>query len=310
MNWENQTPHILPTERYGLDQLLRDLDAMCGDHPGKAAWEILGTSGEGRPIPLLRLGNEKAKFHCLVQGAIHAREHMNAWLLMALADDLLERGLPEGVCWYILPMMNPDGAAVSQSGTLNERQREIYEADLASGRTTEEPERYARRWKANGFGVDLNRNFPAGWEPILDPIEPASERYKGEIPFSAPETKLLRDYTLSRKFDVTLSYHSTGSVIYWEFGKRQPVNDLSRSLGEAVGAVTGYPLEGCDSLEGAGYKDWVMEDLGIPSLTIETGVGDAPLAAAEMEDIFRRNQNVLPAVAAWLEERERKKDVY
>lgn len=287
---------------YGYERMNADISRLCAAYPDKIRMEEIGISEQGRPIPVLCLGTENAGHQVLIQGAIHGREHMTAWLLMAMAEYWLEKGLPENACWHVIPMSNPDGVLVSQSGCLDEGQREIYERDLARGLTELPPERYAARWKANGLGVDLNRSFPSGWEPIHGPEEPSSERYKGKTPFEAVEAQALRDYTLNHSFDVTLSYHATGSVLYWEFGSRQEVNAASYSLGEAVSAVTGYPLEGCSSLEGGGYKDWVMEKLGIPSLTVEIGRQDAPLPEEERFDIFERNKGLLPCVARWLAE--------
>ena len=89
----------------------------------------------GREIPVLRLGPSDAAYHVLLQGSIHGREHMTAWLLMALADDWAGRGLPGdgAICWHIVPMANPDGVAISQSGTLDEAQLAIYDADVQAG---------------------------------------------------------------------------------------------------------------------------------------------------------------------------------
>ena len=70
---------------------------------------------------------------------------------------------------------------------------------------------------------------------------------------------------------------------------------------EAVSAVTGYSLEGNFSGSCAGYKDWAMDELEIPSLTIEIGVGDSPLSLRECYSIFMRNQKILPAIADWLQ---------
>ncbi|MBQ9858848.1 MAG: peptidase, partial [Oscillospiraceae bacterium] len=131
--------------------------------------------------------------------------------------------------------------------------------------------------------------------------EPASAFFKGETEFSTAEARILRDYTLRYDFDVTISYHSSGSIIYWQYGDKQPVNDLSHQLGEAVNAVTGYPLIGSDSVDGAGYKDWVMNSLEIPSLTVEIGSEDSPLSERELYSVFARNYMVLPAIAGWLQ---------
>lgn len=65
--------------------------------------------------------------------------------------------------------------------------------------------------------------------------------------------------------------------------------------------VTGYPLEESSSVDGAGYKDWAIDSLDIPSLTIEVGCGDTPLAQRELYSVFVRNRSVLPEVARWLQ---------
>jgi hypothetical protein len=149
--------------------------------------------------------------------------------------------------------------------------------------------------------VDPNKNFPAGWELIDDRSEPSSEQYQGTEPFSAAEAAALRDYTLKYDFDTTISYHATGSFIFWKYGWKEPVNTQSHSLAEAVSVVTGYPPIGNDGIDGAGYKDWAMNTLEIPSLTIEVGCEDTPLPEREMYSIFARNYRILPAIARWLQ---------
>ena len=55
------------------------------------------------------------------------------------------------------------------------------------------------------------------------------------------------------------------------------------------------------TVSGAGYKDWVMDALEIPSITIEIGVGDSPLEMREIYSIFVRNLQVFPTVAKWVQ---------
>ncbi len=292
------------TAAYTYEQMLADMEALKTLFPELVTLDSIGRSELGLEIPVLRIGNENAEYHVLLQGAIHGREHMTAWLLMAMADywlshDILSCG---EVCWHIIPMSNPDGVTISQSGTLNEIQEKIFESDLKLGYTESRVSEYATLWKANGLGVDINRNFPAGWEAADAREEPSSQLYRGGEPFSSAEARALRDYTLAYNFDATISYHAQGSVIYYEYGESQPVNSESESLAKAVRNITGYPLEGSEGVDGAGYKDWAMEELGIPSLTIEVGCGDAPLEEREMYSIFARNQDVLPAIAQWLQQ--------
>ena len=90
-------------------------------------------------------------------------------------------------------------------------------------------------------------------------------------------------------------------MIYAEYGDKQPVNSNSGSLALAVKEVTGYSIEGSNGLDGAGYKDWAIDALDIPSLTIEVGCQEAALAEREIYSIFARNYRVLPAIARWLQ---------
>jgi len=291
------------TQTYTYDQMLADMRALQMAYPELISLESAGRSEQGRQIMAVRLGDRNAKRHVLLQGAIHGREHATAWVMMAMVDYWLEHGLMGygDVCYHFIPMSNPDGVTISQSQQLGDAQYEIYRKDLANGDASEDVDYYASRWKANALGVDINRNFPAGWEKIAHRTEPSSQLYQGTAPFCSAEAKALRDYTLKYDFDVTISYHASGSCIYWEYGKKTGVNRESKSLGNAICAVTGYALEGSSGLDGGGYKDWVMDELQIPSLTIEIGCEDAPLSQRELCSILVRNYSVLPAIALWLQ---------
>lgn len=291
------------TNIYTYDMMISDIATLINQHPDRVEISSIGSSELGRSIPVLRIGNLDAETHILFQGAMHAREHMTAWLLMALTEYWLDFNIlgDEDVCYHIIPMVNPDGVTLSQTQTLTEDQREIYQNDLNHGHTNLGEKDYAAMWKANGVGVDLNRNFPSNWCNLYNRTGPSSEGYEGPTPFSASETIALRDYTYKYDFDATISYHSSGSIIYPEYGNKEPINSLSRSLANAVNKVTGYGSIGSSPNSGAGYKDWVMDELEIPSLTIEIGVEDSPLELREIYTIFVRNQQVLPAIYDWLQ---------
>ena len=293
---------VTPTETYTYDQMLADISALQQLYPKIVTTANIGLSELGRKIPVIRLGNIDAKYHVLMQGAMHGREHFTAWLLMALADISLSQGYTQEVCYHIIPMSNPDGVCISQSGTLDAMQDKIYETDLIDGYTTYDPVTYAQQWKANAMGIDLNRNFESGWDVSLERPDPSSEKYRGEKAFSAAESRALRDYTKQYPFNATISVHSHGSVIYYQYGSKQPVNDLSYSLALAAQAVTGYTPITYDGTTGAGYKDWAMDALGIPSLTLEIGCYNTPLAQQDIYNTFARCEELFPAINKWLQE--------
>ncbi len=276
---------------------------MQVQYPDIVSLGTIGASSMGREIPVLRIGSENSKYHILIQGAVHGREYMTAWLLMAMGEYWLGHDILSyaDVCYHIIPMVNPDGVVISQTQSLTDAQYTVYLSDREAGYTEDSEKIYAALWKANGLGTDINRNFPSGWEEIDDRKTPSSQKYRGEAPFSSPEASALRDYTLRYDFDATISYHASGSLIYYEYGTNRGVNVESESLASAVQTICGYTLESGEDTDGAGYKDWAMDALGIPSLTIEIGCEEAPLAEREMASVFVRNYRLLPALARWLE---------
>lgn len=295
------------TATYTYDAMMEDLNWFALRYPDIATVEVIGQSEMGLDIPVLRIGSEDAQYHVLFQAAIHGREHMTAWLAMALVDYWLDHNVAAygDVCYHIIPMSNPDGVNISQTATLTEEQKDIYRQDWRFGNTTENMPTYATHWKANALGVDLNQNFDAEWEKAARRSKPSSMRYKGESVFCASEARALRDYTLRYDFDVTISYHSEGSIIYYNYGDKQPVNDQCESLALHVSAFTGYDLKFTNSC--GGYKDWAIDDLEIPSLTIETGSYDPPLKLDDAYNIFFRNMQILPELARWIQALESEK---
>ncbi len=291
---------VAPTDVYSYEQMRSDMEALVRQHPETMSLSTLGTSELDRDIPVLLLGNPEGAHQIFFLGAVHGREHMTAWLLMALADAARGENW-EDVCLHIVPMVNPDGVTVSQTEELDDAQTAIFQGDRKAYRTYKEKEQYASLWKANGLGIDINRSFPCGWEDLDEvPAEPSSEGYPGEAPFQAAEARALRDYTLAHDFDATVSLHASGSLIYCEYGDRTAVNARSRDLARQVADLTGYPLRGSAGVTGAGYKDWAIDELGIPSLTIEIGCSDAPLHQRELHAIFARNLGLFETVSNWV----------
>lgn len=301
--FSNHLPVVIPTALYTYDQMQEDLLKMEDRYAGARSVSTIGTTEQGRSIPVIRIGSIRARYHVLLQGAVHGREHMTAWLLMAMADYWLENNILSygDVCYHIIPMVNPDGVTISQTGMLNDTQYEIYLRDRANGYTSQTQKDYAVLWKANGVGIDINRNFLSGWDTANGRAEPSSQQYRGEKPYSAIEAAALRDYTLQFAFDATISYHSSGSLIYYAYGNKKEVNERTRSFATSIKEISGYPLAGSSGVVGAGYKDWAIDALEIPSLTIEIGCGESPLSQQEIYSIFVRNYCVLPATARWIQ---------
>ena len=280
------------TAAYTYERMQRELETLQKMYPDTLQVEVIGYTHENRPIYAARAGDPAAGHHVLIQASIHAREHMTSLLAMRQLNRLLCRGVPKDVLVHILPMTNPDGVTISQKGQVTPELGAIYERDRSLGYTTQPIQSYLRTWKANAAGVDLNRNFDAQWQRIDTRPEPSFSNYRGSMPESEPETRALVDYARRYPFEATLSSHATGSEIYYDFGNHPSVNEAGLRLAVAVAAKTGYKLVPDDDTSFGGFKDWAIERLHIPSLTVEVGKHATPLPAYEFFSVWKENKDV------------------
>lgn len=288
-----ETEIVKITENYSYDQMLADCKSLAKRYGDYVQLSSIGKSEQGRTLAALIVGDEDAPHHILLQAAMHGREHMTTLLLMVQTEMLLlNEEIPEDVCLHILPMTNPDGVTISQTQQMTEELRAIYRAE---GSTLDEKD-YLRLWKANANGVDLNRNFDADHRMGMRANQPAAKLYPGKTPENQDESRALANYVRKNNFDITVSYHAYGSVIYWQYGNNTAANDTSHTLAEMLSTQTGYTLKGDSGTEGGGFKDWALDVMGIPSVTIEIGTRSCPLPLDEFSDIWLRNRNVLPAL--------------
>ncbi len=294
---------VRETDVYTYEQLHKDIAALQAKYPTLLQVSSIGKSELGRELTLLIVGDPNAAHHVIIQAAIHGREHMTTWTVMAMTEYWLSQNMAgmENTCFHIVPMFNPDGVYLAQTGDYTAEQLEIYKRDKRKGNTNLSQEEYAANWKANGLGIDLNRNFDAAWKVTFSRAEPSSERYKGTAPNSAAETAALSRYTLEVMPDVTISIHSTGSFMYYQYGNKVGVNDATESLALAIKGVSGYMLMDSSGVDAGGYKDWCMDSLEIPSLTIEIGCDFCPLAKRELYSVFIRNLRMMPTISQWIE---------
>ncbi len=220
---------------------------------------VYGRSVEGRDLYAMYIGSSEGA-QGISQYAIHARE----WVTALLALRHIQRGVERGGFW-ILPLANPDGALLSEIGAAAvSPARRKFLISVNGGEDFS-------LWKANANAVDLNVNFDARWGTGAENVRvPSPQGYIGRAPFSEPETRCLCAFTLRVCPNYTVSWHTKGEEIYWEFHtpRRARLRDLS--LARALSASTGYPLASVKRSAG-GYKDWCIERLKIPAFTVEAG---------------------------------------
>ena len=150
-------------------------------------------------------------------------------------------------------------------------------------------------YKANARGVDLNVNFDARWGTGKSNVKVKGEQnYIGAYPFSERETRALRDFTLAIKPNLTLSYHSKGEEIYYEFFQDAKRKKRDERFAKILAKKTGYKIKSTPNSAG-GYKDWCVEKLKIPSMTIEVGSDrlSHPIGERHARSIFRKHKGSL-----------------
>lgn len=295
--------YINPKDEYSYSDMLKDARTLNEKYPEFIELSSIGESEEGRDLTLILLGNQDAEINIMIQASIHAREFITTTVLMSQIDYMLKnldaeyeltgitfRELLDKICFHIVPMSNPDGVEIVQSGIIS---------PLYPGKTSNID---LRQWKANAKGIDLNSNFDALWKNYKSPSTPSSEKYKGSAPECAAESKALADYVRNNPIDITLSYHTMGSVIYWDFPNQDKINDLNFSLSSEIVPESGFYLLS-DPYTCAGFRDWAILQ-GIPSLTVEMGVGRVPSVFSEFFQIWKRSKNIIYETAIWAVENE------
>lgn len=188
---------------------------------------------------------------------------------------------------YIIPMVNPDGVDLVLNGL--KENNPYFNKLVEYNKGTKD---FSKNWKSNIRGVDLNRNYPALWEKSSGANKPGPLRYKGKIPLSEPETQALVQFTRKINPALTLSYHSQGRVIYWNFQNMATKNH--KEIGLKLAKESSYYLDVASGLASyGGYKDWFIKEFKRPGYTIEVGKGKNPLPLNQFDTIYNNNEGLL-----------------
>jgi hypothetical protein len=190
------------------NEIIGQYEQWRASAPGAVTRQQIGTSIQGRPIYVYRIGPEELpgtvpRRVVLIAGT-HAREWITNNVVMHLAFRQLQQvltsargtGSRKTPILYVVPNLNPDGYEYSWN--------------------TDRMWRKNRRNNGGTFGVDLNRNYAKGWGGPGSSGNGGSSTYRGTAPFSEPETAALRDFCLSLdNFAGIIDYHSYGEYILW-----------------------------------------------------------------------------------------------
>lgn len=270
-------------------EMIAELNKIVADHPTIARKTSMGTSYQGRDMPVLKISDNVAtdenEPEILYNAHQHAREHLTVEMALYLANmytdsygtDSRVTGIVNSREIWIVPDMNPDGG----------------EYDIATGSY--------RSWRKNrqpnsgssAIGTDLNRNWSYNWGCCGGSSgSTSSDTYRGPSPFSAPETQRLRDFVLSRRIGgvqqikTNIDFHTYSQLVLWPFGYttantapglNADQEATFRTLGVRMASTNGYTPEQSSDLyiTDGDSIDWMWGNQGIFAYTFEMYPGSA-----------------------------------
>lgn len=271
-----------------LEEMMAVLDDMRVKFPHLVSARTPVTSApahtwEGRKIWYARISDnpdvDEAEPEVLYTALHHAREPNSAsqmlyfmWFLLEHYDTHpLVRYIVDNAELYFIPCVNPDGYVFNQ--TINPNGGGMW--------------RKNRRNNNNGsFGVDLNRNYGYFWgvDNIGSSPLPVAETYRGPEPFSEPETRAIRDFTLSHQFVFVQDYHTHGNLIIYPWGYLGEVASpaftiFSNLFARENGYRTGTGLQTLGYYANGISNDWTFGFAGAYAFTPEVGHAFWPFLA-------------------------------
>ncbi len=190
------------------DEIDAYMDRLASEHPSVAHLRVLGRSFEGRPIRAIEV-SRGGKVGIVLDGGHHAREWISVMVPICIADRLVTgddhdpriRAILDAARFVIIPVVNPDGYRYSWT-----------------------TDRYWRKTRRGGYGVDLSRNYSVGWGEAGSSDDPRSPNYRGERPFSEPETRAIRDLFEHETIAAHVDFHSFSQVVVypWSYQRADP----------------------------------------------------------------------------------------
>lgn len=257
-----------PDEEYKnpseIEQILHDLHAK---YPHLTKLVSIGKSLEGRDIWAMKISDNAqldetaTEPTLLFNGMHHAREVMTPEIVLDIAEFLLQgHGVDakatkwvENLEIWVLPMFNVDG------------NNKMWVDDSM--------------WRKNtrgGFGVDLNRNYPYGWNSCNgSSSNKRAQDYRGDAPASEPETQAMMSFIKNIRPAFNISYHSYSELVIYPYGCRplrvetkEIVEGIGKDIAQKIGYTAGTAWELLYNADG-GDIDWMYNELGVIPYVIE-----------------------------------------
>lgn len=305
----------LPSGRDGYRQYTdfqNEMKALVNDYPGLVRPLEIGKTWEGRPIEGVEISKnvdavDDGKPTFITVGTHHAREWpaaeaaMEFAIMLAKGNGSDERitSLLEKERVIIVPILNIDGYITSRRSTIPSptdqgieqglgKPEDFEDTHLAEAVTPGGPPSAYRRKNCHGsnppgtpceaqYGVDPNRNYGEGWGGPGASTDPASQTYRGEGPWSEPETQAFWKLSQKRNVTAVISLHNVAALVLRPPGRSTdgfaPDEPRLKAVGDAMADATGYTSQfGWQLYDTSGTtEDWNYAAQGALGYTIEIG---------------------------------------
>ena len=287
---------------YSYEKMEQDIVKLAKAYPDLITYKVIGKSEYGRNIYAVSLG--KGESSIFINGSHHARE----WLTTSLNMNMIEQyaasyksgskidgynvknTLNNTTIWFV-PMVNPDGVTLQQFGL-----SKFPSSDHGALIKMNGGSRDFKRWKANGKGVDLNRQYNANWANIKSNVsKPNWKNHKGTKPESAAETKALINFVNTINPYASVSYHSSGEILFWNFRQTGSWYNRDHAYAKNIGKMTGYRLiYPGPNPSGGGFTDWFIINFKRPAFTPEISryYGETNPPVSEFSRVWNQNKAV------------------
>jgi len=235
-------------------------------YPGLTQLISIGKSLEGRDIWALKISDnadidEVEEPSLLFNSMHHAREIMTPEMGLDIIEYLLDNydSSAEVKEWvnsnqiWVIPMFNVDG------------NNKMWNDDS-----------FWRKNVRGGYGVDLNRNYPKGWNSCNGSSgSQSSQTYRGPKPASEPETRAMMNFIENYRPVFDISYHSYSELVIYPYGckgDRAETYDVVEKIGKEVAYLIDYePGTAWELLYNAdgGDIDWMYSAYQVIPFVIE-----------------------------------------
>lgn len=212
-----------------IEDFLREVHAS---YPDITEVKSIGKSLEGRDIWAIKISDnvrvDETEPAILVNGMHHAREVMTPEITTDMVsyltsnygkDATVTKWVNETEIW-VVPMFNVDG------------NNKMWTEDSMWRKNTR-----------NGHGVDLNRNYPYGWNTCSgSSSNTGAQDYRGTAPASEPETQAMMNLVAEIKPVFDISYHSYSEIVIYPYGCRPNKTPTEQAV-EIIGAEIGKKID-------------------------------------------------------------------